>query len=287
MKHRPGFLIVPCAILTMLAATAGAATNVYPWLKGKPVERSIARDIQPPDGYARTAVAAGSFADWLRGLPLKADGAQVFLHNGERKPNQFIHFAVVDIDTGNRDFQQCADAVIRLRAEYLFSRQRFDEIEFSFTNGNPAPYSRWRAGYRPKVSDNSVKWFRDKSIKPDPGYDSFREYEDTVFLYAGTASLDRDLVPRTDAAKMQIGDVFIRGGYPGHAVIVVDMAENKSAGAMVFLIAQSYMPAQDLHVLRNPNSFAVSPWYGQDFGDKLHTPEWDFKKAELKRFKTP
>ena len=53
MKHRPGFLIVPCAILTMLAATAGAATNVYPWLKGKPVERSIARDIQPPDGYAR------------------------------------------------------------------------------------------------------------------------------------------------------------------------------------------------------------------------------------------
>lgn len=26
--------------------------------------------------------------------------------------------------------------------------------------------------------------------------------------------------------KMKIGDVFIKGGSPGHAVIIVDMAEN-------------------------------------------------------------
>ena len=31
------------------------------------------------------------------------------------------------------------------------------------------------------------------------------------------------------------------------------MAENRETGVKVFLIAQSYMPAQDIHILRNLN----------------------------------
>ncbi|WP_334296195.1 DUF4846 domain-containing protein [Clostridioides difficile] len=39
---------------------------------------------------------------------------------------------------------------------------------------------------------------------------------------------------------MKIGDVFIVGGSPGHASIIMDMAENEKTGEKVFMIAQSY-----------------------------------------------
>ncbi len=82
---------------------------------------------------------------------------------------------------------------------------------------------------------------------------------------------------------MQIGDVFIYGGTPGHAVIIVDMCEN-AKGEKFFMIAQSYMPAQEIHILKNKNDPKLSPWYPVNFGDALETPEWDFRKEELKRF---
>ena len=83
---------------------------------------------------------------------------------------------------------------------------------------------------------------------------------------------------------MRIGDVFIRGGFPGHAVIVVNMAENRDTHQRVFLLAQSYMPAQDIHVLRNPTDSELSPWYPLDFDDHLRTPEYRFRDDELRRF---
>ena len=82
---------------------------------------------------------------------------------------------------------------------------------------------------------------------------------------------------------MEIGDVFIRGGSPGHAVIVVDLAAD-AQGRQVFLLAQSYMPAQEIQILKNPNDQALSPWYSTDFGEELVTPEWTFGKGERKRF---
>ncbi len=50
------------------------------------------------------------------------------------------------------------------------------------------------------------------------------------------------------------------------------------------MIAQSYMPAQDIHVLKNLNNPEISPWYDSNFGDKLYTPEWTFDKSQLMRF---
>ena len=64
-----------------------------------------------------------------------------------------------------------------------------------------------------------------------------------VFSYAGTASLSRELAP-VNYQDMKIGDVFIQGGHPGHAVIVVDIAVHPKTKKKVFLLAQSYMPAQ-------------------------------------------
>ena len=83
---------------------------------------------------------------------------------------------------------------------------------------------------------------------------------------------------------MKIGDVFVQGGSPGHAVIVVDMAIDKNTGQKLFLLAQSYMPAQNIHVLKNPNHEALSPWYVLDSSKTINTPEWHFTQDDLKRY---
>jgi hypothetical protein len=190
--------------------------------------------------------------------------------------------AVVDIDTGTRDLQQCADAIIRLRGEYLYSRGLYSSIRFTFTNGDVASYTQWAAGYRPRVNGNKVQWI--KSAGQDSSYGNFRRYLTTVYIYAGTYSLSKELKPRKEIQEMRIGDVFIEPGFPGHTVIVVDMAENKRDDKKAFLLAQSFMPAQDIHVLKNPYNTDLSPWYDLAFGRTLRTPEWWFKDTELTYF---
>lgn len=60
-----------------------------------------------------------------------------------------------------------------------------------------------------------------------------------VFMYAGTASLSKELrtVPYT---SLQAGDVFIKGGSPGHAVIVVDVAIHPKTKRKFFIGAKLY-----------------------------------------------
>lgn len=109
---------------------------------------------------------------------------------------------------------------------------------------------------------------------------------DMVFAYAGTLSLGQELIP-VELNDMEIGDVFIRDGSPGHAIIVVDMAQNNLTGEKVFMLAQSYMPAQQTQILINKSNEQISPWCLMDIEDELITPEWKFKKTDLKRFEIP
>ncbi len=104
-------------------------------------------------------------------------------------------------------------------------------------------------------------------------------------MYAGTASLSKEL-KSVDISEVEIGDVFIQGGFPGHAVIVVDMAVS-TTGEKLIMLAQSYMPAQDIHVLVNPANKRLGAWYEVEKikeKEMLITPEWQFTSSDLKRF---
>ncbi len=241
---------------------------------------TIATRFSPPSGFTRASLSDQSFEAFLRKLPLKPTGSKVIQYDGQFKYRQDVHAAVIDIDVGQRDLQQCADAVMRLRAEYLWSQQAFDDITFQFTNGFPAPYRRWRAGERIRVRGNDVSWGPQGKI--DTTYQQFRKYLNMVFAYAGTLSLAKELESRP-IEEIQIGDVFIQGGSPGHAVIVVDLARSNTSGEVMVLLAQSYMPAQDIHVLRNQKR--VDDWYLINENTRvINTPEWIFSATDLKHF---
>ena len=257
----------------------------FPWLKGDyAVENMLINRIAPPPGSKRVEAAEGSFAEWLRHLPLQAENSKVYLFNGKEKANQGAHYAVVDIDIGKRDLQQCADAVMRLKAEYLYASNKREQIGFDFTNGERAPYSRWAEGYRVHARGNAVEWRQ--SAQAGDTYEGFRRYMDKVFTYAGTFSLNKELKKIPDLTDIKVGDVFIQGGFPGHAVLVTDVAIDENAGETYFLLLQSYMPAQNMHLLHNLGNEKLTPWYAlsQLQSGQLYTPEWTFGAADLKRF---
>jgi len=259
---RPCRLTFTAAAFVCIAAATTAAAP-YPWRSDATIEnaRTLAQGIAPPPGFQRESVPAGSWAEWLRGLPLKPANVPVLLYTGTPKWRQDAHVAVIDIDVGKRDLQQCADAIMRLRGEWLFASGRKREIGFNYTDGK-----RRRFSSRRKLD-----------------YASFKKYMTLVFAYAGTYSLERELkkAPRDD---IQIGDVFIKGGFPGHAVLVADMVTNPTTGEKRFLLIQSFMPAQEMHVLKNPAAQGGSPWYPAAFSGGLVTPEWTFPQGALHRW---
>ena len=226
---------------------------------------TILARFNPPSGFTRTLIDTSTFGFYLRHLELKSSGSRVRYYNGQPKNKPNVYLAVVDMEIGDRDLQQCADAVMRLRAEFLYAGQHYRDIHFSF------------------VSDGKPRFYEDY-IEGDHSYNKFRKYLDFVFSYANTRSLNQELISRNSLFDMQIGDVFIQPGNPyGHAVIVVDMAEKSETGEKVFMLAQSYMPAQDIQILVNRNDTKISPWYLLGEG-QIETPEWTFHPRDLKRF---
>lgn len=241
----------------------------------------ISTRFRVPAGCVRTSTTP--YGNYLRSLPLKKQGSPVRHYDGSVKGNK-VHAAVVDLPIGKRNLHQCADAVMRLRAEYLWRNDLHDQIHFNFTNGFKADYISWKKGKRIVVKKNQVKWVN--TGKPSDTYDGFWKYMEMVFSYAGSWSLSKELLP-VSIKEMRIGDVFIRGGHPGHAAVVVDMAIDTSTQEKIFLLAQSYMPAQETHVLINPSSSQKSAWYPLNFGSTLLTPEYRFTNQELMRFAEP
>lgn len=242
--------------------------------------KNIEERFNVPRGFQREEVEKNSFEEYLRKLPLKEHGAKVLYYDGREKVKNNVYVGVVDMEIGDRDLQQCADAVMRLRAEYLYKNKRYNEIKFHFVNGFLCDYNKWRQGYRISINGNNALWI--KKAQVSDSYESFRKYLDIVFAYASTISLEKELIP-VDKAEMKIGDVYIKGDNPGHAVIVIDMAKNIETGEKVFMLAQSYMPAQETQILCSDNS-DISPWYSLSFTKKLYTPEWTFDENKLRRF---
>ena len=117
------------------------------------------------------------------------------MYNGKKKLLQLLNAGVVKIDVGKRDLQQCADAVIRLRAEYLYSTKKYSKIHFNYTSGFNAQYDKWREGYKISVKGNKVNYYL-KPKSSDKTYIGFKSYLTNVFNYAGTYSLNKELKSR-------------------------------------------------------------------------------------------
>jgi hypothetical protein len=144
----------------------------------------------------------------LQQLPLKPVGTLTKYYNGEIKDKK-VAAAVIDISVGDRDLQQCADAIMRLRAEWLFAEKRYNDIAFDLTNGFNMKYSEWKQGKRLNAACNG--WVAGGSVSES--HEDFMNFMQKIFSYAGTLSLSKELQNK-NIANLEAGDVFIKGGSP-------------------------------------------------------------------------
>jgi len=243
-----------------------------------PSGETLQTRISVPKGYERKISEEGSLTDFLRNYKMKEDNSPVLLYNGEEKKNQSAHAAVFELPVENVDLQQCADSVMRVYAEYYWENEKFDRISFRFTNGFLCEYLKWREGFRVVNDERGTRWV--KSASYDDSYENFLKYMKIVFSYAGTASMEAYETEKIDLSEMKVGDVLLKGGSPGHIVMVVDLAEN-GEGKKAFLLAQGYMPAQDFHVIKNP-MHEDDPWYyEEEMKFPVKTAEYIFDDEEM------
>ena len=234
--------------------------------------------INVPKGYIRTPVSDDSLQGFVRKYKMKPDGSPVLLYDGREKGIQSDHIAVFDMAIENYDLQQCADSVMRMYAEYFRDSGQEERIAFHFTNGFLCDYDSWKNGKRVKVNGNDVYWVQSGGY--DDSDENFISYLWMVFSYAGTLSLQEES-EQIDISELRAGDIFIKGGSPGHVVFVADVCEKGDEKA--FLLAQGYMPAQEFHVLKNP-LHEDDPWYYvSELSYPLRTPEYTFNEGSLMR----
>lgn len=245
-----------------------------------PGGETIAQRIKAPEGYEKEAYDPFSWASFLQNLPLLPQGSLIYDYTNKPISDQKSHTAVINYDTGKKDLQQCADAIIRLRAEHLFSREDYQQIQFKFTSGDNCKWLDYAQGIRPKVSGNNVSFA--KVASPDHSYDNFRKYLDLVYTYAGTISLNRDLKKVPRKANYEIGDVIVKAGSPGHAVIIVDRAKDKD-GNFIYLLAQGYTPAQSFHIL-NSGQKNIAPWFRILKSGSISSSRYYFSNPNIRRF---
>ena len=183
---------------------------------------------------------------------------------------------------GDKDLQQCADAIMRLRAEYFFNQGSVDSIHFKATDGTDLSFAKWMKGERYRLKGARLAPYNSGF----PGGNKKQQLEqflEVVFSYCGTISLDKETKPVSDLNNLRAGDLFIKAGSPGHAMIIVDVAMNDH-GEKIFMLAQGLMPAQSIHIVKNLLDETLSPWYRLTDDLKIITPEWVFHRNQLQRW---
>ena len=243
---------------------------------------TVMERVTVPDGYARDLYAEGSFQDYVRNYQLKPFGAKVIKYDGNEYAYQKGHIGVLEIPVPKNGLQQCADALIRMRAEYLWQQDKQEDIGFNFTSGHYCSWIDYANGLRPKINGNRVTF--EKIAQVDHSERNFYRYLNLIYIYAGTQSLFDELKPVKTISEVQVGDMIIKPGSPGHVVMIVDVATNEE-GEKLFILAQGNTPAQSVHILKNLSDSQLRPWYELEMGAYLEIPTYYFTKTQLVRFK--
>ncbi|WP_179351546.1 DUF4846 domain-containing protein [Winogradskyella vidalii] len=242
---------------------------------------TITSRVNVLEGYKRVNYTTGSFQEYLRHYKLKAFGSKIVNYDDTNYYWQGGHIGILEVPVPKNGLQQCADALIRIRSEYLWDNNRKSEIGFNFTSGHYCSWTNYAEGYRPKINGNKVSFH--KTASANHSKENFYNYLNLIYMYSGTLSLYNEL-ESVSAKDLKIGDMLIKGGSPGHIVMITDEIINDN-GEKLYLLFQGNTPAQSVHLVKNLQDSTISPWYSLKDDAVISVSNYTFSSAKFVRFK--
>jgi hypothetical protein len=229
---------------------------------------SLEEKFPTPNGYQRIELKDESFGAWLRTLPVIE---RTVVLSYDKRPIQAPAAAIVPIDVGRGDVQQCADSILRLYSEYRWYKEEQSSWGIHFTSGDLSTWKDWSAGKRFKISGSKVTQIQKTSV--DRSYAQYQKWLHHSFLYAGTRSMHLDAKSVPIEEEIEAGAFFVTGGSPGHAILVLDVAKAEGKPTIA-LLGQGFMPAQEFHVLRHSVQQNLHWFVLPEMEEALHNPSW-------------
>ena len=248
----------------------------------KPKGATISDRVLLPEGFKRVAYPKGSFQSYLRNYALKPFGTKIINYDKTEYYWQKGHIGILDISVPENGLQQCADALIRIRSEYLWENNQKEAIGFNFTSGHYCSWINYAEGFRPNINGRKVTFH--KAAQPNHSKTNFYKYLNLIYMYSGTLSLYNELESIKLNSDIQLGDMLILGGSPGHIMMVCDEIVNQK-GEKKYLLFQGNTPAQSVHLVKNLEDSVFSPWYSLKIDNTIPVSNFTFSSAKFVRFK--
>jgi hypothetical protein len=250
------YIIFHVVILTFTSIIFISNTEVLPIDQNDKIFKTIVTKLQPPAGYKRIQVEKGTFAHYLRNLPLLPDESPVKDYRGNIKKSKkdTTVASVFDYPIKGKKLEQCMDILQRLWAEYLCSQQLSEKIAFYLPGGFLLKWEDWKDGLRPKYHGIKVSLIKNADL--DSTRNNFEKYLWEIFYRSNTQTA-YFVYPVIEMVKLQIGDFIVKKGKRGHAVLIMDLAIDKF-GNKVALIGHGDTPACQFHLL---NYKKENPWF--------------------------
>ena len=257
-------------ILLLFFSSILSSQSIFPDKTDR--DNTLEKRIKTPPGFKRITVPPNSFAGWLRNLPLKPEASAVLDYRGriKKSADDTTVAAVVNMNIHGKNLDQCMDILMRLRSEYLISKKRKQKITFPLPDGTMLSWQAWKSGYRFRLKNYHFQLY--KATSQDSSQRNFEIYLRNIFDYTGTQAFYHyyKTIPYD---SLKIGDFIVKKNPHGHAVMIIDIAED-SSGNKIALFGQGDTPACQFYVL---NFRKNNPWF--PISESQEKPPLPIKKS--------
>ncbi len=218
---------IAIASLLLFSASYAKKSNYVCTAAEVQTSKKSLSDIIVPGGYERINLEKGSFAEWMRNLPLKENN-EILDYEG-RAINSFFYSTYAVIAKNllfKQDLEQCADFTMRFWHDYHKETGQEEKLWLPNYNGKKVYWKDWKKA-KNKDLKSYLKHFmaNSNSFSLKKGLNEIKEEE----------FLPGDIIVQNDS-----------GGI-GHVSVVFDICKNKDCKKL-YLIGFSFMPAQECHI---------------------------------------
>lgn len=205
----------------------------------------ISNSILKPKSLKLVNVKKWSFSEWIRNFPLKKNPDWVYSFLWKKIWNKNRVSWILDLDVWKN--QECADTAMRLWWEYLFAKNKTEDLNFKLENHTKNPIF--------------VKNLDRKS---------FKKYFQYQFAYSSSYSLKRDLKTIQENEILPWDLIVLRKYWKKtwHVFVIMEVAKSLLDWKTKVMLGQWDIPAENFFILKNKPFNDWYAYYKDEFTEK-------------------